>query len=298
MTMNKTYLFLISLMVLAGCGNGDDQFDATGNFEADETIISSEAAGKILQFNIQEGQTLKAGEVVGYIDTLQLRLKKKQLQLSAKAVMARQPDTAKQLATIREQIETAKKEKARFESLLKDDAATQKQVDDLTAQLALLQKQYDALQSSLNTTTSSLQSEVKPIEVQVEQLQDQIRKSQIINPVNGTVLVKYAEENEVTAPGKALYKIANLSDIILRAYITGTQLPEIKLNQEVEVLVDNSEGGYKTYKGVVTWVSDKAEFTPKTIQTKEERANLVYAIKIKVKNDGYLKLGMYGEVNF
>lgn len=296
--MNKTYLFLISLMVLAGCGNGDDQFDATGNFEADETIISSEAAGKILQFNIQEGQTLKAGEVVGYIDTLQLRLKKKQLQLSAKAVMARQPDTAKQLATIREQIETAKKEKARFESLLKDDAATQKQVDDLTAQLALLQKQYDALQSSLNTTTSSLQSEVKPIEVQVEQLQDQIRKSQIINPVNGTVLVKYAEENEVTAPGKALYKIANLSDIILRAYITGTQLPEIKLNQEVEVLVDNSEGGYKTYKGVVTWVSDKAEFTPKTIQTKEERANLVYAIKIKVKNDGYLKLGMYGEVNF
>ncbi len=296
--MNKTYLFLISLMVLAGCGNGDGQFDATGNFEADETIISSEAAGKILQFNIQEGQTLKAGEVVGYIDTLQLRLKKKQLQLSAKAVMARQPDAAKQLATIREQIETAKKEKARFESLLKDDAATQKQVDDLTAQLALLQKQYDALQSSLNTTTSSLQSEVKPIEVQVEQLQDQIRKSQIINPVNGTVLVKYAEENEVTAPGKALYKIANLSDIILRAYITGTQLTEIKLNQEVEVLVDNSEGGYKTYKGVVTWVSDKAEFTPKTIQTKEERANLVYAIKIKVKNDGYLKLGMYGEVNF
>lgn len=296
--MNKTYLFLISLMVLSACGNGDGQFDATGNFEADETIISSEAAGKILQFNIQEGQTLKAGEVVGYIDTLQLRLKKKQLQLSAKAVMARQPDAAKQLATIREQIETAKKEKARFESLLKDDAATQKQVDDLTAQLALLQKQYDALQSSLNTTTSSLQSEVKPIEVQVEQLQDQIRKSEIINPVNGTVLVKYAEENEVTAPGKALYKIANLSDIILRAYITGTQLPEIKLNQEVEVLVDNSEGGYKTYKGVVTWVSDKAEFTPKTIQTKEERANLVYAIKIKVKNDGYLKLGMYGEVNF
>lgn len=298
MTMKKTYLFLISLIVLAACGNGDDQFDATGNFEADETIISSEAAGKILQFDIEEGQTLKAGEVVGYIDTLQLRLRKKQLQLSARAVMAKQPDAAKQLATVKEQIETTKKEKARFKSLLKEDAATQKQVDDLTAQLALLQKQYDALQSSLNTTTSSLQSEVKPIEVQVEQLQDQIRKSQIVNPVNGTVLVKYAEANEVTAPGKALYKIANLSDIILRAYITGTQLPEIKLNQDVEVLVDNAEGGYKTYKGVITWVSDKAEFTPKTIQTKEERANLVYAIKIKVKNDGYLKLGMYGEVNF
>lgn len=298
MTIKKSFLFLISLIVLAACGNGDNQFDATGNFEADETIISSEAAGKILQFDIEEGQTLKAGEVVGYIDTVQLRLKKKQLQLSAKAVMARRPDAAKQLATVREQIETVKKEKARFESLLKEDAATQKQVDDLTAQLTVLQKQYDALQSSLNTTTSSLQSEVKPIEVQVEQLQDQIRKSQIVNPVNGTVLVKYAEANEVTAPGKALYKIANLSDIILRAYITGTQLPEIKLNQEVDVLVDNAKGGYKTYKGVITWVSDKAEFTPKTIQTKEERANLVYAIKVRVKNDGYLKLGMYGEVNF
>ncbi|MEQ8425539.1 MAG: HlyD family efflux transporter periplasmic adaptor subunit, partial [Cyclobacteriaceae bacterium] len=255
-----------------------------------------EATGKILELSIEEGQILKKGEVIGYIDTLQLHLKKKQLQYSVKAVLTRQPDASSQLATIQEQIATTKREKVRFEKLLKDDAATQKQVDDLNAHLNLLQKQYDALQSSLSTTTQSVRSEAVPLTVQVEQLEDQIKKSIITNPLDGTVLVKYAEENEVTAPGKALYKIADLSSVILRAYITGNQFSEVKLNQKVKVFVDDLEENYKTYEGDVIWIADKAEFTPKTIQTKEERANLVYAIKIKVKNDGFLKIGMYGEV--
>lgn len=293
----KSYtLVLLSIFIFAACNNGENEYDAMGNFEADELIISSEAGGKIMKFNIDEGQTLKKGEPIGYVDTLQLHLKKKQLQSSVKAVMARQPNIASQLATIQEQIETAKKEKARFEKLLKDDAATQKQVDDLNAQLALLQKQYAALQSSLNTTTQSLRSETVPLSVQVEQIEDQIAKSIITNPINGTVLVKYAEENEVTGPGKALYKIADLSSIILRAYISGDQLSQVKLNQKVKVWVDDLVQESRQYEGEITWIADKAEFTPKTIQTKAERANLVYAIKIKVKNDGFLKIGMYGEV--
>ena len=298
MRLKSNNLILTGLVILAACSNGQNQYDATGNFEADEVIVSSEAAGKILKLDLEEGQTLKRGDVVGYIDTLQLYLKKKQLQYSIKAVLSRQPDAFSQLATIQEQMETTKKERDRFERLLKDDAATQKQVDDLKAHLALLQKQYDALQSSLGTTTRSLKSETLPLSVQVEQIEDQIKKSIIINPIDGTVLVKYAEQNEVTGPGKGLYKIADLSYVILRAYISGSQLSNVKLNQQAEVLVDNGEDEFKSYSGDVTWISDKAEFTPKTIQTKEERANLVYAIKIRVKNDGFLKIGMYGEVKF
>lgn len=294
---NAIWLATLPIAFLS-CSNGENQFDATGNFEADEVVVAAEAAGKIQKLDIDEGMTLKKGQVVGIVDTTQLYLRKKQLLYSIKAVMARQPDAATQLATIQEQITTTKREKERFEKLLKDDAATQKQVDDLTAQLTLLQKQYAATQSTLSTTTQSLRSETLPLTVQVEQLQDQITKSIISNPVEGTVLVKYAEQDEVTAPGKALYKVADLSTITLRAYISGSQLPAIKLGQKVNVLVDDSSQGYKTYEGDVAWISDKAEFTPKTIQTKDERANLVYAIKVSVKNDGFLKIGMYGEIKF
>lgn len=287
---------LIAGLTLGACNNGENQYDATGNFEADEIIVSSESSGKILKLTLEEGQTIKKGAKIGFVDTLQLYLKKKQLLSSVRAVLARQPDASSQLATIQEQMVTAKKEKERFEKLLKDDAATQKQVDDLNAQLTLLQKQYNALQSSLSTTIQSLRSEAVPLTIQVEQIEDQLKKSVITNPIDGTVLVKYAEQNEVTAPGKALYKIADLSSIILRAYISGNQLSQIKLNQKVNVLIDDLDEAAKTYEGEITWIADKAEFTPKTIQTKEERANLVYAIKIKVKNDGYLKIGMYGEV--
>jgi len=294
----KTNKLLILLLIVAGCKGSSNEFDATGNFEADEVIISSEASGKILKLDVDEGKELEANAVVGLIDTTQLYLKKKQLQYSIKAVIAKSPNTSIQLAAIKEQIETQQREKKRVESLLKDDAATQKQLDDINAQLQLLQRQYDASQSNLSVQTTSIQSETLPLKAQLDQVQDQLNKSVVVNPFKGTVLTQYALKDEMASQGKALYKIADLSSLILRAYISGSQLSQIKLGQQVQVFVDAPEGEYKTYTGDIMWVSDKAEFTPKTIQTKDERANLVYAIKIRVKNDGYLKLGMYGEVNF
>ncbi|HZY80466.1 MAG TPA: efflux RND transporter periplasmic adaptor subunit [Cyclobacteriaceae bacterium] len=295
--MNKT-IVLASLIILAGCRNSSSEFDATGNFEADEVIVSSEAAGKILKLDVEEGKDLEANQVVGLIDTTQLYLKKKQLEYSIKAVVAKSPNASIQLAALKEQIETTQREKKRVENLLKDDAATQKQLDDLNAQLLLFQRQFDALQSNLSIQTQSIQSETLPLKAQLDQVQDQLNKSVIRNPFNGTVLLKYALKDEMASQGKALYKVADLSSLILRAYISGSQLSEVKLGQKVKIYIDAPEGEYKEYSGDVMWVSEKAEFTPKTIQTKEERANLVYAMKIRVKNDGFLKLGMYGEVKF
>ena len=294
----KTTLPLLLVLLLFSCMQNESAFDATGSFEADETIISSEAAGKIIKLEIKEGQLLEAGQVVGNIDSTQLYLRKKQLEYSISAVLARQPDANSQLSTINEQLTTATKEKQRVENLLKADAATQKQLDDLNAQIELLKKQYDALQKSLSITTRSLQSETLPLKAQLEQVVDQLKKSKIINPKAGTIITQYAMPDEVVNPGKALYKLADLSTITLRVYISGTQLSEVKLGQRVKIKVDSGEKEFKEYTGQITWVSDKAEFTPKTIQTKEERANLVYAMKVSVKNDGYLKLGMYGEISF
>ena len=294
----KTTLPLLLVLLLFSCMQNESAFDATGSFEADETIISSEAAGKIIKLEIKEGQLLEAGQVVGNIDSTQLYLRKKQLEYSISAVLARQPDANSQLSTINEQLTTATKEKQRVENLLKADAATQKQLDDLNAQIELLKKQYDALQKSLSITTRSLQSETLPLKAQLEQVVDQLKKSKIINPKAGTIITQYAMPDEVVNPGKALYKLADLSTITLRVYISGTQLSEVKLGQGVKIKVDSGEKEFKEYTGQITWVSDKAEFTPKTIQTKEERANLVYAMKVSVKNDGYLKLGMYGEISF
>lgn len=287
------------LMVgLSSCGRNSDKYDASGNFEAAEIIVSSEATGKILQLKLDEGLLLKAGQPVGYIDTIQLFLKKKQLLYSIRAILAKQPDASSQLSTIQKQIQTSNYEKKRVENLLKDDAATKKQLDDLNAQIDLLEKQYHSLRISLSISTNSIQSETMPLKAQVEQLEDQIKKSIIVNPMEGTVLTKYVEQEEVVTTGKAIYKLADLSNILLRVYISGDQLTTIKLGQKVKIKVDDVDGGSKDYEGTLEWVSDKAEFTPKTIQTKDERANLVYAIKIKVKNDGFLKLGMYGDVMF
>lgn len=296
--MKINYFFAALAFIILSCNQNDSEFDATGNFESDEIIISAEASGKILRLDINEGMELKEKTVIGIIDTTQLYLRKKQLEYSIRAINAKQPNAAVQLAAINEQIETTQREKKRIESLLKDDAATQKQLDDMNAQLDLLKRQFAATQSTLTITKQSLQSETLPMKAQLEQLEDQIKKSQIINPINGTVLTLYTKQNEVVNPGKALYKIANMTTIILHAYISGSQLSQIKLGQAVGVFVDSENGEYKKYSGTIAWVSDKAEFTPKTIQTKEERANLVYAIKINVKNDGYLKLGMYGEIKF
>lgn len=294
----KVFLFPAFSIILFGCGNGNGKFDASGTFEAEEIIVSSEAMGKLVQFNVEEGAQLKQNQLVGVIDTLQLFLKKKQLEASIKAILSKQPDLAAQLAAIQEQIKTVEAEKERIENLVKSNAAATKQLDDISAQLEVLNKQYSAAKSSLMITKQGLQSETFPLQIQIEQINDQLNKSKILNPVEGTVLTRYAKQNEVTASGKALYKLADLSTMTLRAYVSGDQLGQIKLGQKVKVYVDKEEGEQKELSGEIYWVSSKAEFTPKTIQTKDERANLVYAIKVKVINDGYLKIGMYGEIKF
>lgn len=296
--MKRTALILMLAISILSCNRSNNEFDASGTFEAEETIISAEASGIILQLNLVEGQELKQGEVVGYIDSTQLVLKRKQLESQISAVLSRSPDTEAQLAAIRQQMIQAKHEQQRIENLVKAGAATQKQMDDANAQVSIMKSQEEALQSSLRITSSSIGQETNPLKVQIEQLNDLIAKSRIYNPVKGTVLTQYARVNEMATTGKPLYKLADLSNLTLRAYITGDQLPGIKLNQPVKVMVDDTKGGYKEYKGVIDWISNKSEFTPKTIQTKDERANLVYAVKIRVPNDGYLKIGMYGEVNF
>jgi HlyD family secretion protein len=298
----KNKLFSIALFLITtlffSCSNGNGDFDATGTFESEEVIVSSESMGKLLEFDVEEGMVLKQDQVVGLVDTTQLHLKKKQLESTIKSVLSRQPDIPTQLATIQEQIATAESEKTRIENLVKSDAATTKQLDDINSQLDVLNKQYDATKSSLTITKQGIRSETLPLIAQVEQIQDQINKSIIKNPIDGTVLTRYAKQDEITSNGKALYKIADLSEMILRAYINGDQLGQVKLDQMVRVFVDKGDGAQKELEGEIYWVSSKAEFTPKTIQTKDERANLVYAIKVRVKNDGYLKIGMYGEVKF
>jgi HlyD family secretion protein len=295
--MKHHFLFTsLFLLLLWSCNKKQQPYDAFGTFEGVETIVSSEATGNILSLDIEEGMILEKGTIIGYIDSIQLTLKKKQLQAQINAILSKKPNASLQLSALNEQLKQAKREQTRFENLYKSNAATRKQVDDLNSQVAIITQQILALESTLNTTVSSLNEETIPLTVQMEITEDLLSKCRIINPVTGTVLTKYAISNEVIASGKPLYKIADLSQIILRAYITGDQFSQIKNGQKVKVFVDDVDGKYRQYTGVVEWVSDKAEFTPKTIQTKDERANLVYAVKIKVPNDGLLKIGMYGEV--
>jgi len=291
-------LFIIVAVLLMSCTGKKTQYDASGTFEAIETIISAEATGVIKSFSIEEGQELKAGQVIGYIDSVQLYLKKKQLEAQITAVLSKRPDVGAQIASLQEQLKQAEREQRRITNLLKVDAATQKQLDDANTQIAIIQKQIAAQESSLSITSRGINEERSPLSVQVAQVNDQLQKCKIVNEVQGTVLTKYAEANEMAVNGKALYKIADLSSVILRAYVTGDQLPSLKLGQQVTVLIDAANETYKEYSGTIQWISNKAEFTPKTIQTKDERANLVYAVKIRVTNDGFIKIGMYGEVKF
>ncbi len=290
-------MLLPAVLFLSSCSNKNQVPDASGSFEADEVIVSAEGSGRLLSFQCEEGDTMLANQQVGVLDTTQLVLRKKQLQSQISAVLSTQPDAASQLATIQEQLAVARREQNRFSGLLKQGAATQKTVDDLDGQVAILQKQYDALQKNLGISTSGIRAQVPPLLAQIDQINDQLAKSHIINPIDGTVLTKYAQQFELCAPGKALYKIANLKVLKLRAYISGTQLSQIKLGQKVKVRVDKGVNDMKDYEGTISWISSKAEFTPKTIQTKDERANLVYALKIAVPNDGFLKIGMYGEIS-
>lgn len=310
MTMKRITIPLLIMLSLIACNNNNREHDASGVFETTETIIAAEATGIIKQFDLEEGQVLKAGQYIGYIDSIQLHLKKKQLESQVRALLGKTPDVAvqtnaykKQLAVGQSRLAAQLIEKRRIENLVKADAATPKQLDDITAFTDVLQKELDVIKgqeaaqnSILQTQKAGLVGETAPLKVQVEQLNDLLANCRIISKVNGTVLTKYAEINEMATSGKPLYKIADLSTLILRAYISGNQLSSIKLDQPVEVLADDANNKYKEYQGTIEWISSKAEFTPKTIQTKDERANLVYAIKIRVKNDGYLKIGMYADV--
>ncbi|MBY0481352.1 MAG: HlyD family efflux transporter periplasmic adaptor subunit [Chitinophagaceae bacterium] len=302
----------ITIGFLASCGSSQLKHDAAGIFEADEVIVSSELGGKILQFQIKEGEILKKDSVVAMIDAFPVSLQQQQIEASVKALSEKMQNAEPQIKLVKEQIavqeiqlENLLHEKKRIENLIKADAATAKQLDDINFQIESVKKQIAVSEqqikvqvNNVSTQNRSILSEKKPLQKQIEQLKDKEQRSVIINPVNGTVLTKYAMEGEITSAGKALYKVADLTNLELRAYISGAQLSEIKLGQTVKVFTDAGENKYKEYPGTITLISDKAEFTPKTIQTKDERANLVYAVKISVKNDGYLKIGMYGEIQF
>ncbi len=296
--MNKISFFMLAALLWLSSCTQKSKFDASGTFETEETIISSEGTGRIKEFKIEEGQTLKAGEYVGFIDTAQLYFNKKNLEAQIQAGLSRRPETAKQVASLQVQLESAQHEQARIKNLVKADAATQKQLDDQTFMVSQIQKQIDAQMSTLDISTTSINKETVPLHALIQQMNDQLNKCYLVNPINGTVLSKYARLDEEATPGKPLYKIADVSTLLLRAYITNDQFSQIKLGQKVKVFIDSTDAKYKEYEGTVTWISDKAEFTPKTIETKDERANLVWATKIAVKNDGYLKIGMYADVKF
>lgn len=296
---SRNLLGLCSLLALfSACGNGAPKYDATGTFETTEVLVSAEASGRLLYFDIEEGMLLKAGEEVGVVDTVQLYLKKLQLEASLKSVEEQRPDILKQVAATKEQISAAQRERNRVANLLKVGAANQKQLDDAEDQLEVLRKQLVAQNSTLSNSHQSLTWQSSSVGIQVAQVEDQLRKCHITSPITGTVLAKYAEAGELTAMGTPLFKVADTEQMYLRAYITSEQLSQVKLGQKVTVFSDYGTDEHKQYPGVVTWISDTSEFTPKTILTKNERANLMYAVKIAVHNDGLLKIGMYGGVEF
>lgn len=290
-------LFLAALLPVA-CSNNKTDYDASGIFESTEVIVSSQVSGQLMEFTVTEGQQLQADSYLGYVDTTQLYLKKQQLMASRTAVSSRSTSVPRQIASLKEQIATQKRELARFGNLVKLNAANQKQVDDIQSQLSVLEKQLAAQTELLVNNNQGISGESTALESQIAQIEDQLLKSRITSPIQGTVLTKYAEQGEFTAPGKALFKVSDMQQMYLRAYITSDQLTQLKQGQPVTVYADFGEDKMRTYPGTISWIADKAEFTPKTIQTRNERANLVYAVKIAVTNDGYLKNGMYGEVKF
>ena len=297
----KLFALLTTLstsLLLLSCNNDKDNCDATGSFEATEIVVSSQANGRILTFSLNEGDRLQQGQMVGVIDSTQLHLQKMSILSNARGVRAQQPDIRKQTASIQEQIRTQEREKARVKRLLESNAANQKQLDDIESQIDVLQKQLLALTSTLEKNSENISAQSSTLEIQVAQLDDQLEKTRIVSPIAGTVINRYAEAGELATIGTPLFKIADTDTMDLRAYVTNDQLARIKLNDEVTVRVDDGEGNMKSYSGKITWISSKSEFTPKAIQTKNERANLVYALKIAVPNDGFLKIGMYGEVKF
>ena len=292
-------IWMIGLaMVLASCGDKEQKNDATGVFEATETTIAAEQSGTLMAFGVCEGDEIAAGKEVGLIDTTQIWLKIKQMGATKQVYQSQKPDMEVQIAVTRQQLDKAKQEQQRYKELVSDGAAPSKMLDDATSQVELLEKQLKAQVSTLNTQLSTLNSQLSTTDVQVSQLMDQLRKCHVIAPVKGTVLEKYVEKGEFVAIGKPLFKMADTKSMFIRAYVTSAQLKNIRVGQKAKVFADYGNGQKKEYEGVVSWISSRSEFTPKTILTDDERADQVYALKVAVKNDGYIKIGMYGEVQF
>ena len=290
--------FGVLLFAVVGCDSNVVTPDAYGNFEAVEILVSSEANGKILRLEIEEGDILVKDQVVGFVDTAELYLTKLQTRESIRSIRAKLPNISVQINVLEEKLRNAEFEQQRFKKLVESEAATQKQYDDLAAKVELIQKEIIANKSTLTIQQKGLLSEIPIMLASIDIIDDKIENSLISSPINGTVLTKFAYEGELASLGKPMFKIADISYLICRAYISETQLSEIILGQQVILSVDNRSEKTKEYTGKITWVSSKAEFTPKVVQTKEERVNLVYAVKILVANDGYLKIGMPAEVKF
>ena len=296
--MKKFITMAIAALLLAACGNSEKEYDATGTFEATETTVSAEQNGTLLTFAINEGDEIEAGSEVGLIDTTQTWLKLQQARATQEVYQSQKPDMEKQTSATRQQLAKAQAEQQRYKELVADGAAPSKMLDDATNHVQVLQRQLAAQLSSLSTNTNALSKQMAATEVQIDQLRDQLRKCHIKAPLKGTVLEKYAERGEFVAVGKPLFKMADMEQVYIRAYVTSAQLQSIRTGQQVKVFADYGDGKKQEYDGTISWISSRSEFTPKTILTDDERADLVYAVKVRVKNDGFIKIGMYGEVKF
>ena len=298
--MKRKDMSFVSLLLLAlsfnACGNKEKEYDATGTLEATETTVYAEQGGALLTFNVQEGEEVAQGQEVGIVDTTQIWLKIRQLGATKEVYASQKPNMQKQIAATRQQLDKAQQEQRRYKELVADGAAPTKMLDDANSQVNVLQRQLEAQVSSLSTTTRSLEKQIAATNLQVSQLVDQLHKCHIISPIHGTVLEKYVERGEFVAVGKPLFKVADTENMFMRAYLTSSQLQQVKVGQKVTIFADYGDKQKKAYNGTVSWISSHSEFTPKTILTDDERADLVYAVKIAVKNDGYIKIGMYGEV--
>ena len=293
--MEKTFIGMLLLAGLCACSS-EQNYDATGTFEATEVTISAESTGKIISLSAEEGQTVQMGEILGKIDSTQYCLQRKQLRAQQNAILSSRPDVQKQLAATDEQIIKFKTELSRVESMLKDGAASRKQLDDVQAQLRIAEGQKEALLSTLTSNTSTINSNAAALGAQIDLLSDNIKKCQITSPINGTIISKYSQKGEFTAVAHPLFKVADLENMYVRAYFTSEQLSSISLGQEVKVIADYGADEQKEYTGKIVWIASKSEFTPKGIQTKDSRANLVYAVKVAVKNDGLLKIGLSANI--
>ncbi len=286
------------VLLITACHDKEQEYDATGTFEATETTISAQQSGTLLTWNANEGDTLQAGQEIGLVDTTQLWLKILALEASKEVFQSQKPDMQKQIAATRQQLAKAQTEQRRYKELVADGAAPSKMLDDATAQVQVLQRTLDAQVSSLTTTTESLSRQMNATDVQIRQLADQISKCHVVAPCGGTVIEKYAERGEFVPVGKPLLKVADTETMFIRAYVTSRRLQSIRVGQKAKVFADYGDGQKKEYEGTVSWISSRSEFTPKTILTDDERADLVYAVKVAIKNDGFAKIGMYGEVKF